>query len=140
MSTQTATNGDVLTPTLPKGGGAIHSIGTGWGAVGMTGGASFQIPLPFSPGRGFTAPMSLSYHSELGNSPFGMGWNASAAAISRSTLKGVPAYNPEDVFIGPSGSELIPERAQNNTLLTRVASHYNGLQLDSSYTVVRYLP
>lgn len=140
MSTQSATNGDVVTPSLPKGGGAIHSIGTGWGAVGMTGGASFQVPLPFSPGRGFTAPMSLSYHSELGNSPFGMGWDASAGAISRNTLKGVPAYNHEDVFIGPSGSELIPERTLTKTLLTRVASHYNGLQLDSSYTVVRYLP
>lgn len=140
MSTQAAINGDVLTPSLPKGGGAIHSIGTGWGAVGMTGGASFQVPLPLSPGRGFIAPMSLSYHSELGNSPFGMGWDASAGAISRNTLKGVPAYNPEDVFIGPSGSELIPERTQNNTPLTRVVSHYNGLVLDSSYNVVRYLP
>lgn len=140
MSTQAATQGDVLTPSLPKGGGAIHSIGTGWGAVGMTGGASFQVPLPLSPGRGFIAPMSLTYHSEMGNSPFGMGWDASAGAISRNTLKGVPAYNHEDVFIGPSGSELIPERTLSNTLLTRVATHYNGLQLDSSYTVVRYLP
>ena len=140
MSTQASINGDILTPSLPKGGGAIHSIGTGWGAVGMTGGASFQLPLPLSPGRGFTSPISLSYHSELGNSPFGMGWDASAGTISRNTLKGVPAYNHEDVFIGPSGSELIPERTLSNTLLTRVASHYNGLKLDQSYTVVRYMP
>lgn len=140
MSTQAATNGDVLTPSLPKGGGAIHSIGTGWGAVGMTGGASFQIPLPFSSGRGFTASLSLNYHSELGNSPFGMGWDASAGAISRNTLKGVPAYNQDDMFIGPSGSELTPERTLDKILITRAVSHYNSLQLDSSYTVVRYLP
>ena len=140
MSNQAAFNGELHTPSLPKGGGAIQSIGTGWGAVGMTGGASFKLALPLSPGRGFTAPISLSYHSELGNSPFGMGWDASAGAISRNTLKGVPAYNHEDVFVGPSGSELIPERALNNALITRVASYYNGHKLDSSYTVVRYLP
>lgn len=34
-------------PSLPKGGGAIQSIGKGWGAVGTTGAASFEIPCPF---------------------------------------------------------------------------------------------
>ena len=30
----------VSPPSLPKGGGAIQSIGKGWGAVGLTGAAS----------------------------------------------------------------------------------------------------
>ena len=40
MSTQTPANDQVQTPSLPKGGGAIHSVGNSWGAVGMTGGQS----------------------------------------------------------------------------------------------------
>ena len=51
MSTQTPANDQVQTPSLPKGGGAIHSLGNSWGAVGMTGAASLQIPLPLSAGR-----------------------------------------------------------------------------------------
>ena len=68
-----ANNIEVMTPSLPKGGGAIQSIGTGWGAVGMTGQASFDVPLPLSPGRAFTPALSLSYRSTLGNGPFGIG-------------------------------------------------------------------
>ena len=128
--------GEVLTPSLPKGGGAIHSIGTGWGAVGMTGAASLQIPLPVSAGRGHAPAINLSYLSSLGNGPFGMGWAAPAGSIGRSTLKGVPAYNDDDVFTGPSGAELIPE----STTQTRIVNRYNGLQLDTSYSVLRYVP
>ena len=132
--------GEVLTPSLPKGGGAIHSIGTGWGAVGLTGAASFQIPLPISPGRGHAPAISLDYHSTLGNGPFGMGWVAAAGAIGRSTLKGVPAYNDEDIFTAPSGAELLPLRTAQGTLQTRIVDHYNDLQLDTQYSVVRYVP
>ena len=140
MTTQQPGTNEVLTPSLPKGGGAIHSIGTGWGAVGMTGAASFDVPLPLSPGRGFDPALSLSYNSALGNGPFGTGWAVSAGSITRSTLKGVPAYNREDVFIGPSGTELVPERTVQGVLEVRTADHFNGHPLGSSYTVVRYLP
>lgn len=140
MTTQQPDTKELLTPSLPKGGGAIHSIGTGWGAVGMTGAASFDVPLPLSPGRGFDPGISLSYNSALGNGPFGTGWAASAGAIARSTLKGVPAYTAEDVFIGPSGTQLVPERTAQGELKVSTVSHFNGLQLDTLYTVVRYLP
>ena len=33
MSTQTPANDQVQTPSLPKGGGAIHSVGNSWGGV-----------------------------------------------------------------------------------------------------------
>ena len=125
---------EVRTPSLPKGGGAIQSIGTGWGAVGMSGAATFQIPLPISPGRGYTPSLSLDYHSTRGNGPFGMGWTAAAGAIGRSTLKGVPAYNDHDVFIGPSGAELIAQGS------THTVSHYNDLALGTQYLVTRYVP
>ncbi|MBO5393818.1 MAG: hypothetical protein J6A65_18905, partial [Pseudomonas sp.] len=78
MTTQQHGTGEVQTPSLPKGGGAIQSIGTTWGAVGMTGAASFEVPLPLSPGRGFDPAISLTYNSALGNGPFGIGWAAFA--------------------------------------------------------------
>ena len=140
MTTQQHGTGEVQTPSLPKGGGAIQSIGTTWGAVGMTGAASFEVPLPLSPGRGFDPAISLTYNSALGNGPFGIGWAAFAGSIARSTLKGVPAYDSEDVFIGPSGTELLPERTAQGMLQTRSSSRFNGLQLNTTYTVVRYLP
>lgn len=140
MTTRQHGTGEVQTPSLPKGGGAIQSIGTTWGAVGMTGAASFEVPLPLSPGRGFDPAISLTYNSALGNGPFGTGWAAFAGSIARSTLKGVPAYDSEDVFIGPAGTELLPERTAQGMLQTRSSSRFNGLQLNTTYTVVRYLP
>lgn len=38
----------IAAPSLPKGGGAIQSIGNGLGPVGISGGASFELPLPIS--------------------------------------------------------------------------------------------
>ncbi|WP_164587105.1 SpvB/TcaC N-terminal domain-containing protein, partial [Pseudomonas viridiflava] len=61
----------IATPSLPKGGGAIQSIGKGWGAVGNNGAASLEIALPISPGRGYAPPLSLSYQSTTGNGLFG---------------------------------------------------------------------
>ncbi|MCR8974189.1 MULTISPECIES: hypothetical protein [unclassified Pseudomonas] len=40
----------INTPTLPKGGGAIQSIGKGSAGVGTKGTASLELPLPISPG------------------------------------------------------------------------------------------
>ena len=135
-----ANNIEVMTPSLPKGGGAIQSIGTGWGAVGMTGQASFDVPLPLSPGRAFTPALSLSYRSTLGNGPFGIGWDLSAGAIVRNTLKGVPTYTDKDEFISHTGAELIPERTTQGALNTTTVNHYNDFQLRVTHTVLRYLP
>lgn len=51
----------VNAPSLPKGGGAIQSIGKGWSAIGAHGTASYEIALPISPGRGFAPSLSLGY-------------------------------------------------------------------------------
>src|SRR5687767_3975371 len=71
MSEQTAL--PVNAPSLPKGGGAVHSIGKGLGTVGAHGAASYEIALPISPGRGFAPSLSLSYSSSAGNGVFGIG-------------------------------------------------------------------
>lgn len=127
-------------PALPKGGGAIQGPGAQWGAVGTRGEACLEVPLPISPGRGFTPALSLGYRSALGNGPFGLGWAMSAGAISRDTRKGVPAYGDDDRFISPQGIDMIPERDADGAIQATTWDHYNGLALDEPHRVVRYFP
>src|SRR5450759_741035 len=78
--------------SLPKGGGAIKSIDEKFSVNAVNGTASFSIPLPFSPARGASLSLSLSYNSGAGNGIFGLGWNLSLASIKRKTDKGLPQY------------------------------------------------
>lgn len=137
------TNEEALTinhPSLPKGGGAIQSIGNNLGPVGTTGGASFELPLPVSPGRGFAPALALGYSSTLGNSAFGFGWGGMETAITRRTATGVPAYSDKDVIVGPQGQPWMPERnSDTGALISRSVSAYNGLPV-GPYAVVRYWP
>jgi hypothetical protein len=130
----------VTAPSLPKGGGAIQSIGKGWAAIGAHGTASYEIALPISPGRGFAPPLSLSYASSLGNGVFGIGWGLSLPSVARRTGKGVPAYTEDDEIIGPSGVVWLPERDAQGVIATTRIDHYNDLHLGTTYTVTRYLP
>lgn len=127
-------------PALPKGGGAIQGPGAQWGAVGTRGEACLEVPLPISPGRGFTPALSLGYRSAQGNGPFGLGWAMSAGAISRDTRKGVPAYGDDDRFISPQGIDMIPERDADGEIQATTWDHYNGLALDEPHRVVRSFP
>lgn len=130
----------IAAPSLPKGGGAIQSIGNGLGPVGISGSASFELPLPISPGRGFAPDLTLGYSSTNGNSSFGIGWGKTPNAITRRTSTGVPAYTDEDVILGPDGEPWMPERnPRTGTEVSRVETAYNGLPV-GPYTVVRYWP
>ena len=126
----------VTAPSLPKGGGAIQSIGKGWNAVGAHGTASYEIALPTSPGRGFAPSMSLNYSSSAGNGLFGIGWGLSLPSVARRTSKGVPAYSDDDEIVGPNGVVWLPEHGTAPTQVSR----YNGVDLGTTYTVTRQLP
>lgn len=131
----------VSTPNLPKGGGAIQSIGKGWSAVGATGAATFTLGLPISPGRGFTPALALSYSSAGGKTEFGQGWSISLPVIARRTSKGVPAYADDDEFVTPANEVLLPERDASGNLNTRTAvSWFRGQDLGGTYRVQRYFP
>jgi hypothetical protein len=119
-------------PALPKGGGAIQSVGKGWGPVGPTGASSFQLALPISTGRGFDPAMTLGYSSSAGNGVFGIGWNLPTPAVTRVTGKGAPTYTSEDEVAGPDGVEWYPAQSSRH-------DKYNNLDLKKSYTVTRYL-
>ncbi|MQT77837.1 SpvB/TcaC N-terminal domain-containing protein [Pseudomonas helleri] len=123
----------VSTPVLPKGGGAIQSIGKGWGAVGSSGAASSGLPLPVSAGRGYGPSLSLSYSSAAGNGLFGLGWALNLGVVARRSNKGVPTYTDEDVIVGPSGDVWLAERdQQGERFATRVT------QQGIAYDVTRH--
>ncbi|WP_062383979.1 SpvB/TcaC N-terminal domain-containing protein [Pseudomonas abietaniphila] len=137
MADQEQTVG-IAAPSLPKGGGAIQSIGKGWGAVGTTGAASLEIPLPITAGRGYAPPLMLSYQSSAGNGLFGLGWNLNLGCVARRASKGVPLYTDDDVILGPGGEIWLPERDAQGVIQYTTVSAYNGLTLDASYQVIRY--
>ncbi|QGA48277.1 SpvB/TcaC N-terminal domain-containing protein [Pseudomonas brassicacearum] len=130
----------ITAPALPKGGGAIQSIGKGWGNVGAHGTASYEIALPISPGRGFAPSLSLSYDSCAGNSVFGIGWGLSLPSVARRTSKGVPAYAEDDEIVGPNGVVWLPERDANGAIHSTLIDRYNTLVLGTTYTVTRHFP
>ena len=130
----------VNVPTLPKGGGAIQSIGKGLTELGAHGTARYEIALPISPGRGFAPVLSLTYASNAGNSIFGIGWDIPLPAVARRTSNGVPAYDQNDEIVGPGGDLWIPERDENGHAISHPIDAYNALQLETTYSVVRHFP
>lgn len=123
--------------TLPQGGGAIKGIDQKFKVNPSNGTASFEIPLPLSPGRhGFIPHLSLSYNSGNGNSAFGLGWNLGLSSIQRNVNKAIPAYQENDTFVFSEAEELVPFLEQENT-----SNNWKPKQTQSGdYTVKRYCP
>ena len=94
------------TISLPKGGGVIKSIGETFKPDLFSGTASYSIPIPTTPARGFEPKLSLSYNSGNGNGVFGMGFSLTLSKISIRTENCIPKYNGNDVFL-LNGSELV---------------------------------
>lgn len=108
-------NGSAALPpavSLPKGGGAVRSIGEKFSVNPVTGTAAITIPIAAPAGRGGVGPqLSMSYDSGGGNGPFGFGWGLSLPAISRKTDKGLPKYidgADSDTFILSGAEDLVP--------------------------------
>lgn len=130
--------GDVQAPraapalALPKGGGAIRSVGEKFGANPVTGTGALAVPIATSPGRsGFGPQLALAYNSGAGNGPFGFGWALTLPAIARKTEKGLPQYRDEaesDRFILAGAEDLVPVAAPD------------GLREEAGYSVQRYRP
>ncbi|CAI8999568.1 Insecticide toxin TcdB-like protein [Pseudomonas sp. IT-P2] len=127
-------------PALPKGGGAIKSIGNAIGSVGVTGSASCEIPLPVSPGRGYAPPLALQYSSDQGNGIFGLGWRLSLPAVARRTRLGVPKYADDDLYIGPDGEVWMPERNRTTGTIQSSQKMCSDGKQQLKHTVVRYRP
>ena len=97
---------------LPKGGGAVRSIGEKFAVNAATGTGSLSVPVAVSAGRsGFGPQLALSYDSGAGNGPFGFGWSLSLPAITRKTDKGLPRYlddDDSDEFLLGGAEDLVP--------------------------------
>jgi RHS repeat-associated protein len=126
--------------SLPKGGGAIRSIGEKFTANPVTGTGALTVPIATSPGRsGFGPQLSLSYDSGSGNGPFGLGWSLSLPSITRKTDKGLPRYqdaDDSDVFILSGAEDLVPVLVQDapGQWVREDVSSRDG------YTITRYRP
>lgn len=125
-------------PSITKS-ASIATIGKQWGAVGPTGAASFELPLPISAGRGGDPQLSLTYSSQAGNGPFGIGWHLNLPDISRRTHKGVPRYTAHDEMVGDDGEVWFPELNDDGSIKSRLESTYNSLDI-GPHNVVRYWP
>ncbi|MCS3409313.1 SpvB/TcaC N-terminal domain-containing protein [Serratia sp. AKBS12] len=121
-------------PSLPKGGGALTGLsGTPGGAV-SDGSATFSLPLPIFPGRGYAPELDLSYSSLSGNGEFGMGWSSSTMSVRRNIKKRVPTYSEQDEYLSPEGEILVvlpgAPITKRHSLL--------GVDLGEEYHVVTY--
>ncbi|TAK51666.1 MAG: insecticidal toxin complex protein, partial [Bacteroidetes bacterium] len=103
---------EIPTISLPKGGGAIKGLDEKFSVNAVNATASFSIPIPFSPARGASPALSLSYNSGSGNGIFGLGWNLGLPSIKRKTDKKLPLYNDDrdsDTFLFSEAEDLVPE-------------------------------
>lgn len=128
----------IITPSIASS-ASITTIGKSWGAVGATGAASFELPLPLSAGRGWDPQLSLTYSSQAGNGPFGIGWNLGIGQISRRTQKGVPRYSDLDEIIGDDGEVWHPELNSDGTPKSRPEDSCNAISVGAHH-VVRFWP
>jgi RHS repeat-associated protein len=107
---------EVPSISLPKGGGAMKGIDEKFSVNAVNGTSSFSIPLPFSPARGASPSLGLSYSSGAGNGIFGLGWHISLASIKRKTDKALPQYFDSidsDIFLFSEAEDLVPEFKKN---------------------------
>ncbi|MFJ4195560.1 SpvB/TcaC N-terminal domain-containing protein [Pseudomonas sp. NPDC089534] len=128
----------IVTPSIAQS-ASIATIGKSWGSVGPTGAASFELALPLSAGRGFDPQLSLTYSSQAGNGPFGIGWSLGGLQIARRTHKGTPRYTDHDEIVGHDGEVWMPELDAEGRIRSRSENRYNGLDI-GPHRVVRYWP
>ena len=139
---------EVPSISLPKGGGSIKGIDEKFSVNAFNGTSSFSIPLPFSPARGVSPSLNLSYSSGAGNSIFGLGWNLSLGSIKRKTDKGIPQYLDSidsDTFLFSEAEDLVPEYRKNpdGSFQLDMEGEYVINERESSdrlFTIRRYIP
>lgn len=127
-------------PSLPKGGGAMTSFSSHLGATGPNGAATLSVPLAVTTGRGYAPALSLSYSSQAGNGPFGIGWSSGAMTISRHTRHGVPDYDDGDEFLSPTGEVLVAALHEDGEPDVQNCSTLTGVQLPQAYRVSAFRP
>lgn len=112
---------------LPKGGGAIKSIGEKFSVNAANGTSSFNFPLPFSTPGGLVPDLTIAYNSGTGNGIFGIGWALTLPTIRRKTEQELPRYQDSidsDTYIFSQAEDLVP-------VLTNTSGKWKKLEKDS---------
>ena len=116
---------------LPKGGGALRTLGEKLGAVSMQGTCSFSVPLPLPAGRDDQHPaLALTYSSSAGHSAFGLGWDVPTGSVRRKTDRGLPRYDDTDRFM-LGGDDLVVVESST------IAAPFGGTGAPTLRTVYR---
>jgi len=100
---------ETISPTLPKGGGALTGLGDVSAQSDAFGTAGFTVALPVSKKR-LAPDIRLHYSSAQGNGHFGLGMALSIPCIQRMTRRGIPRYDDKDEF-SFDGERLLPDPA-----------------------------
>ncbi|MFA0077742.1 SpvB/TcaC N-terminal domain-containing protein [Vibrio artabrorum] len=139
MVNQDSSHITVNVPQLPKQGGAITTTQTTLGNVGPTGELQFSIPFPVSQGtvRELIPSLALSYQTNQGNGPFGVGWHLPLLSIRLYTKQGTPKYDATDRYIGPIGEVLEPVRNKDGEITVNQCSQFGDTNIPL-HDVVRY--
>jgi len=130
--------------SLPDGAGSREGVGDDVRVTGNMGAMTFSVPIALPGGfAGMTPDASLTYSSNGGNGPVGIGWSMPTMSIERRTITGVPAYDLDDSF--QSDGELVyvvgeNPRAYRSRFEQGFAIHewHSAGEGDEGYWVVRY--
>lgn len=123
--------------TLPKGGGAIRSIGDTFKPNSFTGTGSYSIPISVPKSRDFTPALSINYNSGNGNGIFGLGFSLSLPKVTRRTSLGIPKYKGNDVFL-LNGSELVLKNNSSAEVNDYLVNEYL-LRTEGSFSTIKQL-
>ncbi|GIH06146.1 hypothetical protein Rhe02_42130 [Rhizocola hellebori] len=94
---------------MPSGGGAVAGLGETFTPDLSSGAGRFSVPIEVPAGRlGVQPALALRYQTGSGNGPWGLGWDMGLTAVMRKTSRGVPRYDPSDVFILSGTEDLVP--------------------------------
>lgn len=115
---------------IPRGGGAVRSIGETFQPNLAMGGGSYRVPLEMPSGPGGRSPrVDLLYNTGFGNGPFGLGWTLSIPFIERRRSSALTlSEEPEYAF---SGAEILVPLGENR-YAPEVQSAYQVFTFDGT--------
>jgi RHS repeat-associated protein len=122
--------------SLPKGGGAVQSLGTTFETDLCTGTGSYSVALDVPAGpNGVQPQIAIRYQSAAGGGPFGIGWTLGLLSVTRKIEGRIPNYGPaDDLFTMPGVEDLIPIgdgafRPRVDTMHWRIRRQGDGWEL-----------
>lgn len=93
--------------SLPKVAEDITGLGESLRCDPFSGASVLTVPIFTTECRNFFPQLALSYSSNSGNGPYGLGFSIALASISRQTQRFIPKYEANDIFISSEDELLV---------------------------------